>query len=839
MSNKKEFYIPRIEENAKNNFESKSNSSSSPFEKFASSYSGYNVKDKTVFPYVKYSNNGAQYEDLKDKQYQKKYEDYKASTMSPKDKYSPDRIPSYLRREEPAITRRNIMDLKGERPTEKELYQKNRENYGRYSDESGLNDEGKTISQGIVFQETYQSNPAQVVVNQVKPSREERSTLVITKREPERAAHFNNPYENNVASNRQEYQASRNEVRYESRRNDDNRYDSRYQDSRINEENNYESRYQDIRRTDTTQYEQRYQENNYERQDRYSSYREEQLDVKYEEAKNNRYQERYDDRKETYKPIDNKSFLTTVEDESDHFYDDIDIPLQSIKNEEHRELDSYQMENTPKVVEVNKAPSKPKRSKKYKFPPVDILERSKSNPIGDGSETDFQRTTIDSTLEEFKIGGHVVNEIKGPTVTQFEIKLDPGVKVEKVEGIARNLQMNLESSSIRIEAPIPGKSTVGIEVPNATKSKVTFGDLATKSYLNDGKPLNVILGKRINGEGLYTDISDMPHALVAGSTGSGKTVCIHSIITSILYKATPEEVKLILVDPKRNELMYFDSVPHLASPIIDDPKLAAPALKWAVDEMERRYELFRLARKRTIDEYNEYAEKTMDPSVSRVPYIVIVIDEFADLMTSAGDSFEASVQRLTQKARSAGIHMIIATQRPSVDVIKGTIKGNIQARIAFRVTMQTDSFTILDRSGAEKLLGKGDMLFTKGGPSYRVQGAFISTDEIEEVVSYINSNGDIDYMFTLEDLQSESETNEMVSDDETQDELLPKVAKHVVVNRKASVNQICRLFGIGFNRADNLMYSLEQMGIVGPAIQGRPRTVLVNEEELERILNNM
>ena len=834
MSNKKEFYIPRIEENAKNNFESKSSSSSSPFEKFASSYSGYNVKDKNVFPYVKYSNNGAQYEDLKDKQYQKKYEDYKASSMSPKDKYSPDRIPSYLRREEPAITRRNIMDLKGERPTEKELYQKNRENYGRYSDESGLSEEGKSVSQGIIFQETYQSNPAQVFVNQVKPSREERSTLVITKREPEKAAHFDDPYEKNNVPYRQDYQSPRSEVRYESRSNDVNRYDSRYQD---------------VRRTDNNQYESRYQEDKYPRQERYSAPREEQLDVRYEEVRNDRYQEvrndryqeRYSEARDSYRPTDNRKFLTTVEEDDSHFYEDIDIPLQSIKNEEPRELDSYQMENSHNVVnEAPKAQTKPRRSsKKYKFPPVDILSRTTSGPIENGSETDFQRTTINSTLEEFKIGGHVVNEIKGPTVTQFEVKLDPGVKVGKIEGISRNLQMNLESSSIRIEAPIPGKSTVGIEVPNATKAKVSFGDLATKSYLNDGKPLNVILGKKINGEAQYADISDMPHALVAGCTGSGKTVCIHSIITSILYKATPDEVKLMLIDPKRNELMYFDSVPHLASPIIDDPKLAAPALKWAVDEMERRYELFRLARKRTIDEYNEYAEKTMDRSISRVPYIVIVIDEFADLMTSAGDSFETSVQRLTQKARSAGIHMVIATQRPSVDVIKGTIKGNIQARIAFRVTTQTDSFTILDRSGAEKLLGKGDMLFTKGGPDVRVQGAFISTDEIEEVVSYINNNGDIDYMFTLDDLQSDPEVNEMLTDGDTQDELLPKVAKHVVVNRKASMNQICRLFGIGFNRADNLMYSLEQMGIVGPAIQGRPRTVLVDEEELERILNNM
>ncbi len=279
--------------------------------------------------------------------------------------------------------------------------------------------------------------------------------------------------------------------------------------------------------------------------------------------------------------------------------------------------------------------------------------------------------------------------------------------------------------------------------------------------------------------------------------------------------------------------------PHLASPVIYDSKLAGAALKWAVDEMERRYDLLRISRKRNIAEYNEYAAQTSDASVSRIPYIVIVIDEFADLMSTAGDSFELNVQRLTQKARSAGIHMIIATQRPSTDVIKGTIKNNIQVRMAFSVTSQTDSFTILDHPGAEKLLGQGDMLYTKGGGDVRIQGAFISPKEIDDVVEYISSSEDeIDYMFSLDDLKKETESDEFGDGDDEKDELLPKIARHVVNHKNASTNQIIRVFGIGYNRADTIMNKLEQLGIVSAVIPGRSRTVLADVDELERILKN-
>lgn len=858
MGNKKSFYIPRIDDKEQSERTSRTRSNNSPFEKFASSYSGYNVEDKNVFPYVKYNNNGSQYEDLKDKKYQKKYEDYQASSRNIKDKYSPDRIPSYLRREEPAITRRNIMDLKGEKETDKELYQRNRENYVRYSDESLLQSEKKNPNNEFSHQEDYRVNPVQQERREYqKPSREERSTLVIRKRDEERNEYYDNsriverpssPFADSQSQDRYSDNFQQRRDVSSSNYQDSSRYDTNrnydYQDSSKYDVNrNYD--YQD----NSSRYDRQYQEpkRNYETRENvqetiYVDDRRQSQDS-YQNANNRNDEYRSSYREDTRMKNDgyDDKFLTTVEEEKEHFYDDIDIPMQVSKKEDIQELDSYNMNTDVKeeIIVPKKASQPKKHKKKYKFPPIDILNRSSQRSADSGTEVEFQRTTIDSTLEEFKIGGHVVNNIIGPAVTQFEVKLDPGVKVGKIESISRNLQMNLESSTIRIEAPIPGKSTVGIEVPNPVKSVVTFGDLlANKEYLNDGKPLNVVLGKKINGEPKYANIAEMPHALVAGRTGSGKTVCIHSIITSILYKATPEEVKLILIDPKRNELMYFDSVPHLAAPIIDDPKLAAPTLKWAVDEMERRYDLFRIARKRTISEYNDYANKTNDASVATLPYIVIVIDEFADLMSTAGDSFESSVQRLTQKARSAGIHLIIATQRPSIDVIKGTIKANIQARIAFSVSTQTDSFTILDHAGAEKLLGKGDMLYTTGGPDVRVQGSYISTDEIEEVVSYI-SDDNIDYMFTLDDLQSDPEVSQSEETNDAQDELLSKVARHVVTYKKASMNQICRIFNIGYNRADSIMDELENLGIVSPVIQGRPRSVLVDEEEVERILKNI
>ncbi len=479
--------------------------------------------------------------------------------------------------------------------------------------------------------------------------------------------------------------------------------------------------------------------------------------------------------------------------------------------------------------------SKKKNRSKYVAPPLSLLKRGQAIKQNDFSSANYQKELIDKTLKDFKIGGRVVHFTKGPTVTQFEIKLDDGVKVERVKNIARNLQMNLEGKSIRIEAPIPGKATIGIEVPNIVQDKVFFGELlANPDFLNDGNPLNVILGLDISGRSVPLDITTMPHALVAGTTGSGKSVCINCIINSILYKAHPDDVKLVLIDPKLIEFSNYEDIPHLATPVINDPKLATAALKWAVDEMQNRYELFKACRRRDFQSYNELAAS--DSSLKEIPYIVVIIDELADLMFIASSSVEEYIQRLAQKARAAGIHLIMATQRPSTDVIKGTIKANMQTRIAFAVNSQVDSMTILDKTGADKLLGKGDMLYSDGVSESRVQGAFISLEEIIAVTDHIKANYAPNFMFTKEDLEQKLDYDEQLSMDPREDEYFEVIAKFVVENDNASINRIQKKFGIGFNRAQSIMNGLEDLGIVSEGLSGRPRRVLVTIEELDSML---
>jgi S-DNA-T family DNA segregation ATPase FtsK/SpoIIIE len=481
-------------------------------------------------------------------------------------------------------------------------------------------------------------------------------------------------------------------------------------------------------------------------------------------------------------------------------------------------------------------PLSKKRSGKYNAPPLTLLKRGQSVKPNDYSSVNYQKEIIDRTLSDFRIGGRVVHYTKGPTVTQFEVKLDAGVKVERVKSIARNLQMNLEGKSIRIEAPIPGKSTIGIEVPNIVQEKVMFGDLISRpEFLQDGNPLNVALGIDIGGDFITLDIISMPHALIAGTTGSGKSVCINSIINSILYKATPNQVRLILIDPKLIEFNSYEDLPHLATPVINDPKLATTALKWAVDEMQSRYELFKTCKCRDIVSYNELTKE--DKTLRELPYIVIIIDELADLMFIAASSVEEYIQRLAQKARAAGIHLIMATQRPSTDVIKGPIKANIQTRIAFAVNSQVDSMTILDKAGADKLLGKGDMLYSDGVNEIRVQGAYISLEEINAVTEHIKQNYEPDFLFSKEDLTQKMQYEEDNDGDPQDDEYFPIIAHYVVENNNASINRIQKRFGIGFNRAQNIMTGLEELGIVSEGVAGKPRTVLVTLEELEDILN--
>lgn len=490
-----------------------------------------------------------------------------------------------------------------------------------------------------------------------------------------------------------------------------------------------------------------------------------------------------------------------------------------------------------KEVFEKKVVSKPKKvgaaKGEYLAPPLSLLRRGKPTVGSDMSAVHFQRERIDQTLREFNIPGRVVHFTKGPAVTQFEVQLEPGVKITKVNSISNNIMANLKASRIRIQAPIPGKSTVGIEVPNPTTDFVLFGELLqNEEFLNDGDPMNVVLGLDLSGQPVYLNLAKMPHCLIGGTTGSGKSVCINSIITSILYKAHPDDVKLILIDPKIIEFSNYEDMPHLATPVITEPKMATAALKWAVEEMQNRYHLFRTYRCRDFEEYAKVTEKNVN--AKPIPYIVIIIDELADLMMISGNDVEDYIQRITQKGRASGIHMIVATQRPSVDVIKGTIKTNIPTRIAFHVKTQIDSSIILDHGGAEKLLGHGDMLFNDSVEELRLQGTYISNDELAKVTDYIREVSDSNFLFTEQDLEEKiiaSEDNEGIND-----EYFESIARFVVENESASINRIQKTFGVGFNRAQAIMQALEDLGIVSENLGSRARTVEVNMDQLESIL---
>lgn len=533
------------------------------------------------------------------------------------------------------------------------------------------------------------------------------------------------------------------------------------------------------------------------------------------------------------------------ENDEPEYYETLSYETKLIQDQNQENFKKQEEKITEEFQEIEKVAqykpkeqeSKPKTNKnKYIAPPLSLLNRGRSVKQSDNKNVLFQLDTIDRTLSEFNIAGHVVRYTKGPAVTQFEVQLEPGIKVQKVKSIASNLQANLKARTIRIQAPIPGKSTIGIEVPNLETDIVLFGDLlANDEFLNDGNPMNVVLGLGLDGNPVYLNIAKMPHCLIGGTTGSGKSVCINSMITSILYKAHPDDVKLILIDPKIIEFSNYEDLPHLATPVITEPKVAASALKWAVEEMENRYQLFRSLRVREYEEYSKIASTNLN--VKHIPYIVIIIDELADLMLVAGNDVEDYIQRLTQKGRASGIHLIIATQRPSVDVIKGTIKTNIPTRIAFLVKTQVDSSIILDHSGAEKLLGNGDMLYNDSISEERLQGAFISPKEIQDVTNFIRHNSESDFIFTTEDLQ-EKITEDGINDG-INDEYFQIIARFVVENQNASINRIQKTFGIGFNRAQAIIQGLEELGIVSENLGSRARTVQVNMEQLEGILDEL
>jgi S-DNA-T family DNA segregation ATPase FtsK/SpoIIIE len=468
----------------------------------------------------------------------------------------------------------------------------------------------------------------------------------------------------------------------------------------------------------------------------------------------------------------------------------------------------------------------------YRFPNPQMFSKITRDQNARPDWLVTQETVVNQTLDLFGVPGKVHNITKGPTVTRHEVELEPGVNVKEMTRIKDNLMMNLAAKTLRIEAPIPGKSFVGIEIPNTVPEIVAFGNVIDdESFLNDtDHPLKVALGVDIDGNNIYADIQKMPHGLIAGATNSGKSVCVNTIIVSLLLKNHPDDLKFILIDPKMVELSIYDELPHLLTPVITDPKMAATALSWAVEEMDKRFVKFAANRAKDLNSYNQKAIE--NPSIEKMPYIIIIIDELADLMMVSANDVEDAIQRLTQKARAAGIHLLVATQRPTTDVVKGTIKANIPTRIAFKVASFTDSTTILDGAGAEQLLGRGDMLYKTAERPLRLQGAYLKDSEIERVTDFIREQLPPNYVFDHESLKSFSISKEKMESDE----LLMDVARFVVSEQKASINAIQQNFNVGFNRAQRLMEMLENSNIVSKGEGNKPREVLASLQELENLI---
>ena len=478
----------------------------------------------------------------------------------------------------------------------------------------------------------------------------------------------------------------------------------------------------------------------------------------------------------------------------------------------------------------------------YQYPPIEILSKGEKKTIKGGAKalTDVA-TRLQKTLYSFGVSAKVENVSVGPAITRYELKPAEGVRVSKIANLADDIALNLAAETIRIEAPIPGKQAVGIEIPNKENEIVHLRDIIDCSkFIEHKSKLAFALGKDVAGEEVVTDIAKMPHVLIAGSTGSGKSVCINTIISSIIYNAKPSEVKMVMVDPKVVELSVYNGIPHLLIPVVTDPKKAAGALAWAVQEMDNRYNLFAAKGVRDIKGYNKAIEK--EEGQGTLPQIVIIVDELADLMMVAAKDVEEAICRLAQKARAAGMHLVIATQRPSVDVITGLIKANVPSRIAFAVSSQVDSRTILDSVGAEKLLGKGDMLFFPTGfpKPVRVQGAFVSDEEVEKIVGFVKKNGTANYSEDiLETIENSNKTEkelaqEQAEDDET-DPFLMDAIEAVIEQGTASTSFIQRRFKVGYARAGRIIDQMEERGIISGYQGSKPREVLMPKERWEEL----
>ena len=508
------------------------------------------------------------------------------------------------------------------------------------------------------------------------------------------------------------------------------------------------------------------------------------------------------------------------------------------KQEEQKEdktKEVLQLEHTLTVEDEN-----------YEFPPINLLSEGETKGIKGGKRALADTASkLQKTLYSFGVSAKVENVSVGPAITRYELKPAEGVRVSKIANLADDIALNLAAKTIRIEAPIPGKQAVGIEVPNEESEVVHIRDiLETDLFKNHKSKLAFALGKDVSGDAIVTDIAKMPHVLIAGATGSGKSVCINTLISSIIYKAKPSEVKLVMIDPKIVELSVYNGIPHLLIPVVTDPKKAAGALAWAVQEMENRYTMFASKGVRDLKGYNEAVEK--DDNFGKLPHIVIIIDELADLMMVAKGDVEDAICRLAQKARAAGMHLVIATQRPSVDVITGLIKANIPSRIAFAVSSQVDSRTILDQVGAEKLLGKGDMLFfPTGAPKpVRIQGAFISDKEVEKLVNFVKANGETTYRDDITEYiekanctDKEIDEGALDSDDET-DPLLNDAIETVIDTGQASTSFIQRRFKVGYARAGRIIDQMEERGIISGYQGSKPREVLMTRERWDELNNS-
>lgn len=489
--------------------------------------------------------------------------------------------------------------------------------------------------------------------------------------------------------------------------------------------------------------------------------------------------------------------------------------IEEVKEEPTQEIDK---------IEVNE-----ESYDNYVLPPITLLNNpTKKQTVTKGDIVEKSKI-LQSTFNNFGIEVKIVKAIVGPSITQFQILPTPGTKVSKIVNLSNDIALNLAAKDVRIEAPIPGKSLIGIEIPNSVNELVTMKEVFVND--KDNSPLSVALGKDVSGEAMFTRIDKTPHLLIAGSTGSGKSVCVNTIITSILLKNKPDKVKLIMIDPKMVELSIYDGIPHLLTSVVTDPLKAADVLHKVVLEMESRYREFARTRVRNIEGYNKIAEK--DPDYRELPYIVVIIDELADLMMVSSKEVEESIARIAQKARAAGIHMIIATQRPSVDVITGVIKTNIPSRIAFAVSSSVDSRTILDKSGAETLLGKGDMLYLSADSSkpVRIQGAFLSDDEVEKVVDFVKSQSEAQYDPNMTPSEVSSQSGGSSADEA--DPLYKEVLLFIAKTQKASASLLQRRFKIGYNRAARIIDMLEEDGYIGPVDGSKPRKVFLEKEFAE------